>query len=101
MEWDEVDEVVTAMASGKKLTSVMTNSAPIFSLNHWLILVELLLFDAASCNLLGLPAGTRKALRFWSLQISLYLELFCFLSLFLLSYVISAAVLAEDANLFE
>ena len=35
---------------------------------------------------------------FWSLEISLYLELFCFLSLFLFFYVISALVPADDAE---
>ena len=40
----------------------------------------------------------RKALCFWSLGISLYLELFCFLSFVPLCYVICAPVLAEAAK---
>ena len=39
----------------------------------------------------------RKVLYFWSLGTSLYLGLFCFLSLFLLFYVICAPVPAEGA----
>ena len=37
----------------------------------------------------------RKAMYFWSLGISLYLELVCFLFLFLLYYVMCALVLSE------
>lgn len=44
---------------------------------------------------LGSFCRYRKALCFWSLGISLHLELFCFLSLFLLFYAICAPVPAE------
>ena len=47
---------------------------------------------------LGSFCKYRKALCFWSLGISLYLELFCFQSLFLLFYVICAPLPAEAAQ---
>ena len=81
----------------------------------WIKLSALNMIGWCNCPISGIrlqpivrfhcPIGSfcryRKALCFWSLGTSLYLELFCFLSLFLLFYVICALVPAEAAVRFQ